>query len=60
MAALHVGSERLLAGFDAVSGVLHARRPEGSADFNAVFVISRAWLPKRFAPRNISRCVLLA
>ena len=32
MAALHVGSERLLAGFDAVSGVPHARRPEGSAD----------------------------
>ena len=61
MAALHVGSERLLAGFDALSGTLleafkliwmitpqtsvwkedfgalsgvpHARRPEGSADF---------------------------
>jgi len=32
MAALHVGSERLLAGFDALSGVSHARRLEGSAD----------------------------
>ena len=32
MAALHVGSEKLLAGFGAVSGVPHARRPEGSAD----------------------------
>ena len=32
VAALHVGSERLLAGFDALSGVPHARAPEGSAD----------------------------
>ena len=32
VAALHVGSERLLAGFDAVSGVPHARAPEESAD----------------------------
>ena len=34
MAALHVGSERSLAGFDALSGVSlsHARRLEGSAD----------------------------
>ena len=30
--ALHVGSERLLAGFDALSGVSHARAPEKSAD----------------------------
>ena len=30
--ALHVGSERLLAGFDALSGVSHARAPEESAD----------------------------
>ena len=33
VAALHVGSERLLAGFDALSGVPHARRLEWSADF---------------------------
>ena len=33
MAALHVGSERLLAGFDGVSGVPHALRLEGSADY---------------------------
>ena len=33
MAALHVGSERLLAGFDALSGVSHARALEESADF---------------------------
>ena len=33
MAALHVGSARLLAGFDAVSGVSHAGRLEGSADY---------------------------
>ena len=32
VAALHVGSERLLAGFDALSGVSHARAPEDSAD----------------------------
>ena len=32
VAALHVGSERLLAGFDALSGVSHARAPEESAD----------------------------
>ena len=32
VAALRVGSERLLAGFDALSGVPHARRLEGSAD----------------------------
>ena len=32
VAALHVGSERLLAGFDALSGVPHARAPEESAD----------------------------
>ena len=31
VAALHVGSERLLAGFDALSGVPHARAPEESA-----------------------------
>ena len=30
--ALHVGSERLLAGFDALSGVPRARAPEESAD----------------------------
>ena len=30
---MHVCSERLLAGFDAVSGVPHARRLEGSADY---------------------------
>ena len=35
MAALHVGSERLLAGFDAVSGVPHARRLERSADLKS-------------------------
>ena len=29
---LNVGSERLLAGFDALSGVPHARPPEESAD----------------------------
>ena len=33
VAALHVGSERLLAGFDALSGVPHARAPEESTDF---------------------------
>ena len=32
VAALYVGSERLLAGFDALSGVSHARAPEESAD----------------------------
>ena len=32
VAALHVGSEMLLAGFDALSGVPHARAPEESAD----------------------------
>ena len=32
MAALHVGSEKLLAGFDALSGVPYGRAPEGSAD----------------------------
>ena len=32
VAAWHVGSERLLAGFDALSGVPHARAPEESAD----------------------------
>ena len=31
VAALHVGSARLLAGFDALSGVPHARAPEESA-----------------------------
>ena len=31
VAASHVGSKRLLAGFDALSGVTHARAPE-SAD----------------------------
>ena len=30
--ALHVGSERLLAGFDVLSGVPHVRAPEDSAD----------------------------
>ena len=30
--ALHVGSERLRAGFDALSGVSHARAPEELAD----------------------------
>ena len=35
VAALHVGSERLLAGFDALSGVPHARAPEESADLQA-------------------------
>ena len=39
VAALHVGSERLLAGFDALSGVPHARAPEESAD--SWFEISR-------------------
>ena len=33
VAALHVGSESLLAGFDALSGVPHARALEESADF---------------------------
>ena len=33
VAALHVGSERLLAGFDDLSGVSHARVPEESADY---------------------------
>ena len=33
MAALHVGSERLLVGVDVVSGVSHVRRLEESADF---------------------------
>ena len=32
VAALHVGSERLRAGFDALCGVSHARAPEESAD----------------------------
>ena len=32
VAALHVGLERLLAGFDALSGVSHARAPQESAD----------------------------
>ena len=32
VAALHVGSERLLAGFDDLSGVPHARAPEECAD----------------------------
>ena len=32
VAALHVGLERLLAGFDVLSGVSHARAPEESAD----------------------------
>ena len=32
VATLHVGSERLLAGFDALSGVSHARAPNESAD----------------------------
>ena len=32
VAALHVGSEMLLAGFDALSGVPHARAPEESED----------------------------
>ena len=39
VAALHVGSERLLAGFDALSGFPHARAPEESAD--SWFEISR-------------------
>ena len=34
VAALHVDSERLLAGFDALSGVSHARVPDESADFD--------------------------
>ena len=42
VAALHVGSERLLAGFDALSGGSHARAPEESAD--AWFEISRRLL----------------
>ena len=33
VAALHGGSEKLLAGFDALSGVSHARAPEESANF---------------------------
>ena len=32
VATLHVGSERLLARFDALSGVSHARAPEESSD----------------------------
>ena len=32
VAALHVGSERVLVGFDALSGVSRARAPEESAD----------------------------
>ena len=32
VAALHVGSEWLLAGFDALPGVSHARAPEELAD----------------------------
>ena len=32
VAALHVGSERLLAGFDALSGVCRARAPEKLRD----------------------------
>ena len=32
LAALHAGSERLLAGFDALSSVPRARAPEESAD----------------------------
>ena len=39
---LHVGSERLLAGFDALSGLPHARAPEESAD--SWFEISRRLL----------------
>ena len=42
VAALHVGSERLLAGFDALPGVPHARAPEESAD--SLFEISRKLL----------------
>ena len=34
VASLHVGSEKLLAGFDALSGVPHARAPE-SADLES-------------------------
>ena len=41
VAALHVGSDRLLAGFDALSGVPHAQAREESADSG--FEISR-WL----------------
>ena len=37
MAALHVGSERLLAGFDDWTGVSHARRLEGSADYELTY-----------------------
>ena len=32
VAAEHVGSERLLTGFDALSGVSHARAPDELAD----------------------------
>ena len=32
VAALHVGSETMLAGVDALSGVPHARAPEESTD----------------------------
>ena len=35
VAALHVGSERLLAGFDALSGVPHARAPKESAHYDS-------------------------
>ena len=42
VSALHVGSEKLLAGFDALSGVPHARAPEESAD--SWFEISRTVL----------------
>ena len=42
VAALHVGSERLLAGFDALSGVPHGRAPEESQ--GSWFEISRRLL----------------
>ena len=42
VAALHVSSERLLAGFDALSGVSHARAPEESA--SSWFEIARELL----------------
>ena len=35
VAALHIGSARLLAGFDALSGIPHARALEASADLEA-------------------------
>ena len=40
VAALHVGSARLLAGFDALSGVPHARPPEELADFQCMCAVS--------------------